>query len=44
MYFVVAVLVAGLGAAGYLAFRLRRTTETDHVSPSVLDRIRTEYR
>jgi len=44
MHVVVALLIAGFGAAGYIALRWRRSPEADQVSPSVLDRIRTEYR
>jgi hypothetical protein len=44
LYVFVAFLAAGVGAVGYIAFRWRRSPEADQVSPSVLDRIRTEYR
>jgi hypothetical protein len=38
LYVIVALLAA------YIAFRWRNPPEADQVSPSVLDRIRTEYR
>jgi hypothetical protein len=44
MYVLVALLAAGIGVAGYIALRWRNHPEADQVSPSVLDRIRTEYR
>jgi hypothetical protein len=44
LYVFVAFLAAGLGAAGYIAFRWRKAPDADQVSPTVLDRIRTEYR
>jgi hypothetical protein len=44
MYFLVALLAAGVGTVGYIALRWRSTSEADQVSPAVLDRIRTEYR
>jgi hypothetical protein len=44
LYLIVALLAAGLGAAGYIALRWRNPPDADQVSPSVLDRIRTEYR
>jgi hypothetical protein len=44
LYVIVALLAAGVGVAGYIAFRWRNPPEADQVSPSVLDRIRTEYR
>jgi hypothetical protein len=44
LYVLVAVLAAGVGAAGYIALRWRNAPDADQVSPSVLDRIRTEYR
>jgi hypothetical protein len=43
-YVLVALLAAGVGAVGYIALRWRNPPEADQVSPSVLDRIRTEYR
>jgi hypothetical protein len=43
-YLIVALLAAGVGAVGYIAFRWRNPPEADQVSASVLDRIRTEYR
>jgi hypothetical protein len=44
LYVLVAFLAAGMGFAGYIAFRSRRASEVDQVSANVLDRIRTEYR
>jgi hypothetical protein len=44
LYVIVALVVAGIGAAGYIALRWRNPPAADQVSPSVLDRIRTEYR
>jgi hypothetical protein len=43
-YLLIAILAAGLGTAAYITFRWRKAPEGDQVSPSVLDRIRTEYR
>jgi hypothetical protein len=43
LYVLLALLAAGVGAVSYIALRWR-TPEADQVSPSVLDRIRTEYR
>jgi hypothetical protein len=43
-YLLVALLAAGVGAVGYIALRWRNPPVADQVSPSVLDRIRTEYR
>jgi hypothetical protein len=40
----VALLVAGVGAVGFIVFRRRNPPDADQVSQSVLDRIRTEYR
>jgi hypothetical protein len=44
MYVLLSLLAAGIGAAGYIVLRWRNPPEADQVSPSVLDRIRTEYR
>ena len=43
-YVVFGILAAGVSAIGYIAVRRRQASEPDHVSQSVLDRIRTEYR
>jgi hypothetical protein len=44
LYVIVAVVAAGICAAGYIALRWRNPPDADQVSASVLDRIRTEYR
>jgi hypothetical protein len=44
LYLLVALLAAGIGATAYIVLRRRNPPDTDQVSQSVLDRIRTEYR
>jgi hypothetical protein len=44
LYLLVALIAAGIGTVGFIALRWRNPPQADQVSPSVLDRIRTEYR